>query len=275
MFGYVYAPAVAKWPVGQKRVQRDDAGMGVSITERRAEIVGRFASIANARSRLGMGSQDIGELEAAFEKSFRKATSGYWKGGLWDGFWRYRSSIGQHGAYSRVADQMDIRQADRLTPSARRFREILTHLNDVLIKEEEAIAYCARIRDRAANLENETFASTLDERAAYASVKAECFALIARTNRCLADARRAVAQASRQVWPDKKHYGKRFSLSGGLYLVAATVAALALAKVGLVIAAIGFAVTMLIRIVSLGSIRGFDRERGWKATESLLESTKQ
>ncbi|WP_150625936.1 hypothetical protein [Pandoraea captiosa] len=278
MFGYVYAPAVAKWPVRQKRVQVDavsQTGTKLSIAEKRAEIAGRFASIANARSRLGMSTQDIGDLGAAFDKSYRKATSGYWKGGLWDGCWRYPSSIGQHGAYSRVRDQLDVRHPDRLTPSARRFREILERLNEVLIKEEEAIGHCERICDRAANLARDTYASPSDERAAYAGVKADCSALIAQTSRCLADARRSVGLASKQVWPEKKHYGKRFSLSGGLYLAAATVAALALAKVGLAIAVIGFAVTMLIRIVSLGSIRGFDRERGWKATESMLESTKQ
>ncbi|VVD88373.1 hypothetical protein [Pandoraea anhela] len=275
MFGYVYAPAVAKWPVGQKRVQCDGAGMGPSIAEKRAEIAARFASITNARSRLGMSTHDIGELEASFEKSFRKATSGYWKGGLWDGCWRYRSSIGQHGVYSRVRDQLAVRNPENLTPSAKRFREILVRLEEVLIREQEAIAHCTRLRDRAAMLEGKVFADASDERAAYAAVKADCAAAIAHTSRCLADARRALVLASKQVWPDKKHYGKRFSLSGGLYLAAATVAALALAKVGLVIAVIGFAVTMLIRIVSLGSIRGFDRERGWKATESLLESTKQ
>ncbi|MCI3204625.1 MULTISPECIES: apolipoprotein A1/A4/E family protein [Pandoraea] len=275
MFGYVYAPAVAKWPVGQKRMQRVDAGVGSSIAGARAEIAGRFASIANARSRLGMSTHDIGELEASFQKAFRKATSGYWKGGLWDGCWRYRSSIAQHGVYSRVRDQLEVRHPEHLTPSAKRFREILARLDDVLLKEEEAIEHCTRLRDRAAQLEARIFASVCDERAAYADVKADCAVAIAQTSRCLADARRAAALASRQVWPDKKHYGKRFSLSGGLYLAAATVAALALAKVGLVIAVIGFAVTMLIRIVSLGSIRGFDRERGWKATESLLESTKQ
>jgi archaellum component FlaC len=275
MYGYVYAPAAATWPQSKCELKRGAAADGKSIAEKHAEIVQQFQRIANTKAQLGLSGESITKLESAFFSTYKKATSGYWGGGLWDGCYRYGSNRHRQGLYFLVAEQLNDRNIDRLTPSARRFSLILGHLAQALRKEEEILRKCAEMTVRSTALRRMTFEDIDAERAEYAKIGAECADVLAEIEQCLASVRETIGRGSKEVWPEKKHYGKRFAISALLYGVAGGIAIAALLVSSGVLVIVGLALTMVIRAVSLGSIRGFDRERGWKSIESLLASTKQ
>ncbi|MEF3066364.1 hypothetical protein [Pandoraea apista] len=274
MYGYVYAPA-APLPQGKCELKHKAATSGASIAEKHAEIVRQFQQIANTKAQLGLGSESITRLESAFFSTYRKATSGYWGGGLWDGFYRYASNPGRQGLYFLVGEQLNDRDIERLTPSARRFSMILGHLSDALRKEEEILRKCGEVTVRSAAFRSATFEDINSERAEYAKIGAECMEVLAEIEQCLGDVRETIRCGSKEVWPERKHFGKRFALSAALYCIAGGIAVAGLIASSGALAVVAVVLTMLIRVVSLGSIRGFDRERGWKSVESLLANTKQ
>lgn len=275
MHGYVFAPAAATWPQRKCELKRAAVTGDKSIAEKHAEIVQQFQQIANTKAQLGMNCDAISHLESAFLSTYKKATSGYWGGGLWDGFYRYASNSSRQGLYFLVGEQLHDRNIERLTPSARRFSMILGHLADALRQEEEIVRKCGEMAARSESLRNATFEDIDAERAEYAKIGTAFMDALADIEQCLAAVRETIRRGSKEVWPDQKHFGKRFAISAALYCVAGGIAIAALITSSGVLAVVGLALTMLIRAVSLGSIRGFDRERGWKSIESLLASTKQ
>ncbi|WP_140413372.1 glycerol-3-phosphate acyltransferase [Pandoraea sp. PE-S2T-3] len=218
---------------------------------------------------------DVEALQKKFERAYAKATSGYLKGGMWDGCWRYAEMKGKWWPHYLVAHQLDVTDIDQLTPSAKRFTLILDHMSEALLQEQEALAKCSELgllkaEDKALEAQGGEAEWAGRERTAILSRKRVIEIAEHRDN-----ARKALARASEQVWPDKKHYGRRLAISGGLYGVAAAVGVIGLAVASLGVAIVAFAVTLVLRVVSLGSIRGYDRERSWKSAESLLEATKE
>ncbi|VVE88017.1 Chromosome partition protein Smc [Pandoraea bronchicola] len=274
MYGYVYAPA-ASWPQRKCELKQKAAANGKSIADKHAEIVRQFQQIANTKAQLGLSSESIAKLESAFFSTYKKATSGYWGGGLWDGFYRYASNPSRQGLYFLVGEQLRDRDIESLTPSARRFSMILGHLADALRKEDEIMRKCGEMIARSTSLRNATFEDIDAERAEYAQIGAACMDVLAEIEQCLDAARETTRRGAKEVWPEKKHFGKRFAISAALYCMAGGIAIAGLIASSGTLAVVGVVLTMVIRVVSLGSIRGFDRERGWKSIESLLASTKQ
>lgn len=274
MYGYVYAPA-APWSQGKCELKQKAATSGKSIAEKHGEIIRQFQQIANTKAQLGLSSESITRLESAFASTYKKATSGYWGGGLWDGFYRYTSNPSRQGLYFLVGEQLHDRDIDSLTPSARRFSMILGHLADALRKEEEILHKCGEMVERSTALRSATFEDTDAQRAEYAKIGAECMDVLAEVEQCLNAARETIRCGSKEVWPERKHFGKRFAMSAVLYCIAGGIAIAALIASSGTLAIVGVVLAIVIRVVSLGSIRGFDRERGWKSVESLLASTKQ
>lgn len=274
MYGYVYAPA-ASWPQETCKLKRKATTSGPSIADKHAEIVRQFQRIANTKAQLGLSNESITRLESAFFSTYRKATSGYWGGGLWDGFYRYTSNPHRHGLYALVGEQVHDRDMDSLTPSARRFSMILGQLAEALRREEEILRKCGEMTARSTALASATFEDIDRERAEYAKIGADCLEVLAEVEQCLDAARETIRRGAKEVWPDRKHFGKRFAISGVLYGIAGGIAIAGLIVSSGTLAVVAVALTMVIRIVSLGSIRGFDRERGWKSVESLLANTKQ
>lgn len=274
MYGYVYAPA-APWSQGKCELKQKAATSGKSIAEKHEEIIRQFQQIANTKAQLGLSSESITRLESAFASTYKKATSGYWGGGLWDGFYRYTSNPSRQGLYFLVGEQLHDRDIDSLTPSARRFSMILGHLADALRKEEEILHKCGEMVERSTALRSATFEDTDAQRAEYAKIGAECMDVLAEVEQCLNAARETIRCGSKEVWPERKHFGKRFAMSAVLYCIAGGIAIAALIASSGTLAIVGVVLAIVIRVVSLGSIRGFDRERGWKSVESLLASTKQ
>ncbi|WP_144265669.1 hypothetical protein [Pandoraea sp. SD6-2] len=251
------------------------ATSGKSIAEKHEEIVRQFQQIANTKAQLGLSSESITRLESAFASTYKKATSGYWGGGLWDGFYRYTSNPSRQGLYFLVGEQLHDRDIDSLTPSARRFSMILGHLADALRKEEEMLQKCGEMVERSTALRSATFEDAAAQRAEYAKIGAECMDVLAEVEQCLNAARETIRCGSKEVWPERKHFGKRFAMSAVLYCIAGGLAIAALIASSGTLAIVGVVLAIVIRVVSLGSIRGFDRERGWKSVESLLASAKQ
>ncbi|VVE52606.1 hypothetical protein PCO31111_04830 [Pandoraea communis] len=274
MYGYVYAPA-APWSQGKCELKQKAATSGKSIAEKHEEIVRQFQQIANTKAQLGLSSESITRLESAFASTYKKATSGYWGGGLWDGFYRYTSNPSRQGLYFLMGEQLHDRDIDSLTPSARRFSMILGHLADALRKEEEILRKCGEMVERSTALRSATFEDADAQRAEYTKIGAECMDVLAEVEQCLNAARETIRCGSKEVWPERKHFGKRFAMSAVLYCIAGGLAIAALIASSGTLAIVGVVLAIVIRVVSLGSIRGFDRERGWKSVESLLASTKQ
>ena len=250
---------------------------GVSISEKRSEIAAQLTRIGNAQRAVGVSTYSVDKLSAAFEKSYDKATAGYWRGGLRDPFWRCLTTPDSPGVfYSMVADQLNEPCAELLTPSARRFLKVLTSFGEALDAElhllqrhDQLLAVNAQERGIGPLAGSDGDWEMLDR------AKCRGMALRDETAPMVERMRRAVDKARSSVRPEKKHHGKREAINGGLYTGAAIIAGLALLVSGSIVAVVGFAVTMLIRCVSLGSIRGFDREKGWKAVEGLLDHVKE
>lgn len=277
MFGYVYAPAVAVLP-RRHDVPRAVKGLGGSIDARRAEIVARLEQIANARDRLGLSNVATRKLQKTFVTSYAKATSGYWRGGLCDAFWRCGSASRASGLLGFVGDQTTVSDARRLTPSARRFSRILEKLTEVLAHEHQALQTCIDVARSVEELGARPPSHVQGEWRSRLEVESEASALMATIDLHLDEVREALGQASKQVVPEKKHYGKRFWISSALYAVSVGIGIAALiASGGSFAAIIGIAAltfTTVIRLQSLASIRGFDRDRAWKSIEGLLADTR-
>ncbi|WP_141118717.1 glycerol-3-phosphate acyltransferase [Pandoraea sp. PE-S2R-1] len=249
--------------------------VGCSIAGKRDVIAAQFVALANTKQGMHKDAADVEALQKKFERAYAKATSGYLKGGMWDGCWRYAEMKGKWWPHYLVAHQLDVTDIDQLTPSAKRFTLILDHMSEALLQEQEALAKCSELgllkaEDKALEAQGGEAEWAGRERTAILSRKRVIEIAEHRDN-----ARKALARASEQVWPDKKHYGRRLAISGGLYGVAAAVGVIGLAVASLGVAIVAFAVTLVLRVVSLGSIRGYDRERSWKSAESLLEATKE
>lgn len=249
---------------------------GASIAEKHSEIAVQLRQIRNAREGLGVSTYSLNKLSATFEKAYDKATASYWRGGIRDPFWRCLATPDSPGFLcSMVADQLDECCADLMTPSARRFLKVLTSLSEALETERQILSRCEQVvaandvaRHSASCVSPDDGWGPLDE------AKRSCLALRNETSPLVDRMREAVDRARANVRPEKKHHGKREAINGGLYLGAVVVSVIALAVTSSIVAVVGFVVTMLIRCVSLGSIRGFDREKGWKAVESLLDQAK-
>ncbi|VVE82114.1 hypothetical protein [Pandoraea sputorum] len=248
---------------------------GTSIAQKRDEIVAQLVQIRNAQQARGGSTYSVDTLSAAFEKSYSKATAGYWRGGLRDPFWRCLLVPDSPGFIcSMVAEQLDEACEERLTPSAKRFLKILTCLNEALSHQREMLRGYESLLAQPDSQQESALDDVdadwrmLDDR------KRGHMLFRAETASFIEDMRRAVDEARSNVRPEKKHHGKREAINGGLYTVAAIASGIALLVSTWAVAIIGFCITMVIRCVSLGSIRGFDREKGWKAVEGLLDQTK-
>ncbi|WP_287495883.1 hypothetical protein [Pandoraea sp. CB10b_02] len=250
---------------------------GASIAEKRAEIAAQLKHLRNTCKALNLSTYSIERLTARFEKSFDKATAGYWRGGLRDPFWRCLATPGRPGVFcSMVGDQLDEQCAELLTPSARRFLKVLTAFGEALEYEREMLArYETVLKGARALSRDEPYVSPEGRWQTLDRAKRRCMTLRDETAPLLEQMRRTIDRAFESVRPDKKRHGTREAITGGVYAVAAVVAAVALLVASAAVAIVGFAVTVLIRCVSLGSIRGFDREKGWKAVEDLLNHTKE
>ncbi|VVE18956.1 hypothetical protein [Pandoraea commovens] len=249
---------------------------GASIAQKRQEIASQLTQIRNAQHAMGGSTYAVDRLSSAFEKSYAKATSGYWRGGLRDPFWRCLTVPDSPGFFcSMVADQLDEPCAERMTSSARRLLTILTSLSEALEHEQTMLREYASLVSKTGGLQNDTIDGVVANWEALEDIKRRCMTFRTQTAPFIEHMRRAVDAARSSVKPDRKHHGKREGINGGLYAAGAIVSGVALLVSGWVVAIIGFCVTMVIRCVSLGSIRGFDREKGWKAVESLLDQTKE
>ncbi|MFJ2991730.1 hypothetical protein [Pandoraea sp. NPDC087047] len=259
---------VDQWPVTTRLYKK-----GASIGEKYSEIASQLERIRNAQQALGVSTYAVDKLSAAFNKSYDKATAGYWRGGLRDPFWRCLTTPNSPGFFcSMVADQLEAQCPELLTPSARRFLKILNSLTEMLEVERDLLSqYEQLVKSNAAERQSEP----RGEWDALDRAKRRSMALRAETAPMMEQMRRAVDRARSCVRPEKKHHGKREAINGGLYVAAAMVTGVAFLVSTSVIAIASFAVTMLIRCVSLGSIRGFDREKGWKAVEGLLDQAKE
>lgn len=250
---------------------------GPSIAEKRSEIAAQLTQIRNAHEVLGLGTYSIDKLSSALEKRFDKATAGYWRGGLRDPFWRCITTPRSPGFFcSMVADQLDEQCPELMTPSARRFLKILSSLSDALDQERRLLdSYVQVVTENNAAQQAGALVEPSRRWEVLDSAKRRCMALRAATAPVVDEMRRHVDLACASVRPEKKHHGKREALNGGLYVGAAIIALIAFSVSSVVVAVVSFTFTMLIRCVSLGSIRGFDREKGWKAVESLLDQAKE
>ncbi|VVD89958.1 Chromosome partition protein Smc [Pandoraea terrigena] len=275
MYRYGFSPVAASWPPPRCARSREAVTHGKSIADKHAEIVSQFQQIANAKGQLGLDCDALHRLENAFFSTYRKATSGYWGGGLWDGVYRYAGNTSRPGPYWRVGEQLNDHDVGSLTPSARRFSAILGHLTQALRKEQEILAKCLAMAQCSVALGEATFDDPDAQRTASQRLSVERADGVAEIERCLAGVRESIALASKEVWPEQKHFGKRLVITTSLYSVAAAVAVAGLFVSGGILGIVATVMTLVIRAVSLGSIRGFDRERGWKSVESLLASTKQ
>lgn len=246
-----------------------------SIAGKRDVIAAQFIALANTKQDMGKDTADVDALQKKFERAYAKATSGYLKGGMWDGCWRYAEMKGKWWPHYLVAHQLDVTDFDQLTPSAKRFTLILDHMSEALLQEQEAVAKCSELDRLKADVETLAAQGGAAEWAGRERTAILSRKLVAEIAGHRDNARTALARASEQVWPDKKHYGRRLAISGGLYGVAAAVGVIGLAVASLGVAIVAFAVTLVLRVVSLGSIRGYDRERSWKSADSLLEATKE
>ncbi|WP_353191814.1 hypothetical protein [Pandoraea pnomenusa] len=252
---------------------------GKSIDARRAEIADRLERIANARSRLGLPDAGVSKLQSTFDEAYRKATSGYWRGGLSDGFWRHKGASGQWGLLAFVGDQTNIGDSTRLTPSAKRFQVILEKLCDALANEQDVLEQCIVVARKSEEaLRKRVPGSEGREWGGRGGKEVDCLTLVRRIESHLDITRETIASASKQVVPEKKHYGKRFWISTALFVVSVGIAVAGLIASGGVVAAAlalgALIVTTVIRLQSLASIRGYDRDRGWKSIEGLLAETK-
>lgn len=249
---------------------------GASIAQKRQEIASQLTQIRNAQHAMGGSTYAVDRLSSAFEKSYAKATSGYWRGGLRDPFWRCLTVPDSPGFFcSMVADQLDEQCAERMTSSARRLLKILMSLSEALEHEQTMLREYASLVSKTGDLQNDTIDGVVAHWHALEDTKRRCMTFRDQTAPLVEHMRRAMDVARSSVKPDRKHHGKREGINGGLYAVGAIVSGVALLVSGWVVAIIGFCVTMVIRCVSLGSIRGFDREKGWKAIEGLLDQTKE
>ncbi|WP_150553526.1 hypothetical protein [Pandoraea soli] len=275
MYRYGFAPGAGSWPQPKCARRREAVTYGKSIADKHAEIVGQFRQIANAKAQLGLDCGALSRLESAFFSTYKKATSGYWGGGLWDGVYRYVGNASRSGPYCQVGEQLNDHDVDSLTPSARRFSAILGHLTEALRKEQEILTKCLATAQRSVASGGATFDDRAIQMAASQSQSTERADGVAEIERCLAGVRESIALATKEVWPERKHYGKRVVITSSLYSAAAAVAVAGLFLSGGLLGVVATVMTLVIRGVSVGSIRGFDRERGWKSVESLLASTKQ
>ncbi|VVE39429.1 Chromosome partition protein Smc [Pandoraea cepalis] len=275
MYRYGFAPGAGSWPQPKGAHRREAVTYGKSIADKHADIVGQFRQIANAKAQLGLDCGALSRLENTFYSTYKKATSGYWGGGLWDGVYRYVGNASRSGPYCQVGEQLNDHDVDSLTPSARRFSAILGHLTEALGKEQEILAKCLATAQRSVASSGATFDDRAIQRTASQSQSTERADGVAEIERCLAGVRESIALATKEVWPERKHFGKRVVITSSLYSAAAAVAVAGLFLSGGLLGVVATAMTLVIRGVSLGSIRGFDRERGWKSVESLLASTKQ
>ena len=275
MYRYGFAPGAGSWPQPKCAHRREAVTYGKSIADKHAEIVGQFRQIANAKAQLGLDCGALSRLESAFFSTYKKATSGYWGGGLWDGVYRYVGNASRSGPYCQVGEQLNDHDVDSLTPSARRFSAILGHLTEALRKEQEILAKCLATAQRSVASSGATFDDRAIQMTASQSQSTERADGVAEIERCLAGVRESIALATKEVWPERKHYGKRVVITSSLYSAAAAVAVAGLFLSGGLLGVVATVMTLVIRGVSVGSIRGFDRERGWKSVESLLASTKQ
>ncbi|MFK0375533.1 hypothetical protein [Pandoraea sp. NPDC090278] len=249
---------------------------GASIAQKRQEIASQLTQIRNAQLAMGGSTYAVDRLSSAFEKSYTKATSGYWRGGLRDPFWRCLTVPDSPGFFcSMVADQLDEPCVERMTSSARRLLSILTSLSEALEHEQTMLREYASLVSKTGDLQSDAIDGVVANWEALEDLKRRCMTFRAQTAPFIEHMRRAVDVARSSVKPDRKHHGKREGINGGLYAAGAIVSGVALLVSGWVVAIIGFCVTMVIRCVSLGSIRGFDREKGWKAVEGLLDQTKE
>ncbi|BDD94639.1 hypothetical protein PanNE5_40790 [Pandoraea sp. NE5] len=275
MYRYGFSPAAGSWSPPRCTRSRGAVTYEKSIADKHADIVGQFRQIANAKAQLGLDCGSLSRLENTFYATYRKATSGYWGGGLWDGVYRYAGNASRSGPYCRVGEQLNDHDVDSLTPSARRFSAILGHLTEALRKEQEILTKCFAMAQRSVGFGGATFGEPDIQKTASQRLSVERADGIAEIERCLTGVRESIALASKEVWPERKHYGKRVGITTSLYAAAAAVAVAGLFVSGGILAIVATVMTLVIRGVSLGSIRGFDRERGWKSVESLLASTGQ
>ncbi|VVE26207.1 hypothetical protein PAQ31011_03426 [Pandoraea aquatica] len=249
---------------------------GASIAQKRQEIASQLAQIRNAQQTMGLSTYAVDKLSSAFDKSYAKATSGYWRGGLRDPFWRCLTVPDSPGFFcSMVADQLDEPCVERMTSSARRLLTILTSLSEALEHEQTMLREYASLASNTGDLQNDALDGVITNWEALEDTKRMCSTFRTQTAPLIEYMRRTVDAARSSVKPDRKHHGKREGINGALYAVGAIVSGIALLVSGWVVAIIGFCVTMVIRCVSLGSIRGFDREKGWKAVEGLLDQAKE
>lgn len=277
MFGYVYAPAAAVLP-RRHDVHRSAGAPRGSLDARRAEIVERFEQIANARDRLGLSNVATRKLQKTFATSYAKATSGYWRGGLCDAFWRCGSASRASGLLGFVGDQTTVGDRHSLTPSAKRFSRILEKLTEVLAHEHEALQTCIDVARSVEELGARPPTHVQGEWRSRLEVESEASALMATIDLHLDEVREALGEASKHVVPERKHYGKRFWISSALYAISVGIGIAALIASGgsfaAIIGIVALAFTTVIRLQSLASIRGFDRDRAWKSIEGLLADTR-
>ncbi|MGC7403613.1 hypothetical protein [Pandoraea pneumonica] len=251
------------------------ASTAKSIAEKRAVISAKFEALKNTRCAPNVDQEYIVALETKFEKMFKKSTSGYLKGGMWDGFWRYLKMQDKWWPHYMVGYQLTEKDIEKLTPSAKRFTLILDHFLEALEQGRQLMVANEQLKslcppgdgpEKAGAYEQETYRAETDEQICRLVEASEQFGHLAN---------QAIDRARAQVWPEKKHYGRRLLISGGLYLAAAIIGAIALGVSTGGIAFLAFTMTLLLRAVSLVSIRGFDRERSWKCVETLLDATEK
>lgn len=266
----IYEPAT----IGPRKEGIAEA-TGQSIAEKRAAICAKFEALKNTRREPGHDMRYVEALEKTFERTFEKATSGYRKGGLWDGVWRYSKQPGKWMPHYLVGNQIHEKDIDQLTPSAKRFALILDQLIEALERGRQSMEASEQVRALHHPSSFAERAGTSGQRGDPVETAEHVCRLVDISQQSCELARQALEEASGQVWPDKKHYGKRQILSFVLASVATAIAILGLAISAPILSCLGVTMTAATRGVGLASIRGFDRERSWKAIEGLLDATKQ
>lgn len=249
--------------------------VGQSIAEKRAAICAKFDELKNIRRESSADMRYVEALEKKFEKTFDKATSGYRRGGLWDAGWRSWGQPVKLRPYHFVGDYLNEKNIDRLAPSAKRFTLILDQLIEALGRGQQLMEARDQVKNLCRPLNVAEHANAPGQDISPVETSEFVCRLVEASRQSCELARQALDEASEQVCSDKKHYGKRQIISGCLFGIAAIVGGLSLAHSGFGLALLAYGVATLFRVVGLASIRGFDRDRGWKSIEGLLEATER